>query len=150
MVQMLGRMKSALYCTDYKRLQKASVDTYDAPGPGLPQIGASVVNAGAAQLYGLEVEATIQPFTGATLVGTYAYTHAEYTKFILNVGGVTPQVDCSGRQIAVGDKAELSCVPFQQQPKHNFSVSARYLLPLDPSWGDVAGSLTYKSEKSRV
>src|SRR3546814_4532059 len=77
MVQMPVRLNTALYFTDYKNLQKASVDTYDAPGPGLPQIGASVVNAGAAQLYGLEVEATIQPFTGATLVGTYAYTHAE-------------------------------------------------------------------------
>src|SRR3546814_4918120 len=37
----------------------------------------------------------------------------------------------------------LSCVPFQQTPKNNFSVSARYLLPLDPSWGDVEGSVTY-------
>src|SRR3546814_5923038 len=43
----------------------------------------------------------------------------------------------------IGDKAELSCVPLQQTPKNNFSVSARYLLPLDPSWGDVEGSVTY-------
>jgi iron complex outermembrane receptor protein len=137
------RLNTAVYFTDYSNLQKASVDTYDAPGAGLPQVGASVVNAGAAQLYGLEVEATIRPFTGATLVATYGYTHAEYTQFNLRVGGVTPQVDCTGNEISVGDTAELSCVPFQQTPKNNFSVSARYLLPLDASWGDIEGSATY-------
>ena len=142
--QMPVRVNAALYYTDYDNLQKSSVDTYADPRrPGLPQVGAAVVNAGAAQLYGLEIEATIKPFLGATLVGTYGYTHAEYTRFDLAVGGVTPQVDCSGQEIAVGDVAELSCVPFQQTPRHTFSLSARYLLPLDASWGDIEGSLTY-------
>src|SRR3546814_7003827 len=100
MVQMPVRLNTALYFTDYKNLQKASVETYDAPGPGLQQIGASVGNAGAAQQKGLEVEATIQQYTGATMVGNYANTQAANPKSNINVGDATQTVDYRGRKKA--------------------------------------------------
>ncbi len=139
------RLNTAIYFTDYDNLQKASIDAYSDPNrPSLlPQVGSATINAGKAQLYGFEAEATLQPFDGATLQLTYAYTQAEYKEFTLEVAGVTGQVDCSGEEVAIGDTAELSCVPFQQTPEHTFSVSGRYLFPIDPKWGSVEAALTY-------
>lgn len=139
------RLNTAVYYTDYTNLQKASVDTYSNPNQPslLPEVGAATINAGKAQVYGFELEATVQPFENATLVATYAYTGAKYTQFNLKVGGVTGQVDCSGQEIAVGSMANLKCVPFQQTPRNNFSLSGRYLLPIDEHWGQVEGSLSY-------
>lgn len=139
------RLNTALYFTDYDNLQKAAIDTYlDRNNPSLlPVVGAATINAGKAQLAGFELEATIQPFEGATIVATYGYTYAAYKKFTLVVAGVTPAVDCSGQEIPVGSVSELSCVPFQSTPKNNFSLSGRYVLPIDEKWGSVEGSLTY-------
>lgn len=139
------RLNTAVYFTDYDNLQKASIDTYDdpdAPSP-LPVVGAATINAGKARLYGLEVEATMQPATGVTLLATYGYTRAEYTRFKLVAAGVAPTLDCTGEEIPVGEVSDLSCVPFQQTPKHNYSLSARYLLPLEARWGEAEASLTY-------
>jgi iron complex outermembrane receptor protein len=143
--EMPVRLNSAIYFTDYDNLQKASIDTYlDPDNPSLlPQVGAATINAGKAQLAGLEIEAILQPFAGATLAATYGYTYAEYKEFNLVVAGATPTLDCSGEEVPIGEVSELSCVPFQQTPKNNFSVSGRYLLPIDARWGEVEGSLTY-------
>lgn len=139
------RLNTAVYYTDYSNLQKASVDTYSNPNQPspLPEVGAATINAGKAKVYGLELEATVQPFEGTTFVATYAYTQAAYTQFHLKVGGVTGQVDCSGQEIAVGGISDLKCVPFQQTPRNSFSLSGRYLLPIDEHWGQVEGSLSY-------
>ena len=139
------RLNTAAYFTNYDNLQKAAIDAYSNPNQPslLPQVGSATINAGKAVVYGLEVEATAQPFDGATLVATYAYTGAEYKQFNLKVAGVTGQVDCSGQEIPIGSTANLKCVPFQQTPKHNFSVSGRYLLPIDEHWGQAEGSLSY-------
>ena len=139
------RLNTAVYFTNYANLQKASIDAYSDPvHPSLlPEVGAATINAGKAQIAGLELEATIQPFTGATLVATYGYTYAAYKKFTLVTAGVTPSLDCSGQQIPQGQVSELSCVPFQSTPKNNFSLSGRYALPIDERWGTLEGSLTY-------
>ncbi len=143
--EMPVRLNTAIYFTDYDNLQKASIDAYvDRENPSLlPQVGAATINAGKAQLAGFELEAIVQPFDGATLAATYGYTYAEYKTFNLVVAGATPTVDCSGEEVPLGETAELSCVPFQQTPKHNFSLSGRYLLPIDARWGEIEASLTY-------
>jgi iron complex outermembrane receptor protein len=61
---------------------------------------------------------------------------------------VTQQKDCSGQQRSRGDTLELSCIPFEI-PKHTFSVSGRYQVPLDESYGDVETSVTYAYLASR-
>ena len=139
------RLNSAIYYTDYTGLQKASIDAYvdpDNPSP-VPQLGQAIFNVGSAWVAGFEMDLTLQPYRGLTVLATYGYTEAEYEEFSFVYNGATPQLDCSGQEIASGNAVELSCIPFQDIPKHQYSLSARYLLPLDPALGDIETSLTY-------
>lgn len=139
------RFNAAVYFTDYDNLQKASIDAFTDPtSPSLvPQIGGATINAGKAELAGIELEGLIEPFPGVSLALNYGFTDAKYTEFNLVTAGAAPSVDCSGEEIPLGEVAELSCVPYQQTPRHNYSVSGRYLLPIDPRVGDLEASLTY-------
>lgn len=139
------RLNAAIYYTKYDDLQKAGPDSYIPPNSisPLPQLGQAVFNVGAAWLAGFEFDATIKPFDGATLTATYGYTHAKYQKFDLLYGGATPQHDCSGTLKRRGDTLELSCLPYQGTPQHQFSVSGRYVLPVDAAVGRIEPSLTY-------
>jgi iron complex outermembrane receptor protein len=139
------RLNAAVFYTDYDNLQKASIDAYaDPTAPSLvPQIGGATINAGKAKLAGLELEGVMEIFPGASLALTYGYTQAKYTEFKLIAAGAAPSVDCIGQEIPLGSVANFSCVPYQQTPKHNFSVTGRYMLPIDESIGEVEASLTY-------
>jgi len=139
------RLNSAVYYTDYTDLQKGAIDAYvdpNSPSP-TPKLGQSIFNVGRAWIAGLETDLTIQPFDGFTLLGSYGYTRAEYTDFSLLYQGATPQLDCTGQEIESGNVVDFSCTPFQTTPEHQFSVSGRYLLPVDPVNGDIEASLTY-------
>ena len=144
------RLNSAVYYTDYKNLQKAGADAYVPPNTvsPIPQLGQAIFNVGQAWVAGFEMDATLQPFHGFTFVGSYGYTKGKYTQFDLLYAGATQQLDCSGQQRQSGDNLELSCIPYDA-PKHQFSVSARYLLPLDPEYGDIEPSVTYAWTDSR-
>ncbi|MFA5941116.1 MAG: TonB-dependent receptor plug domain-containing protein [Sinimarinibacterium sp.] len=139
------RWNTAVYYTDYTDLQRGTIDAYvdpDNPSP-TPKLGQAIVNVGQAWVAGLETDLTIQPFSGFTVLGSYGYTRAEYTDFSLLYQGATPQLDCTGQEIESGNVVDFSCTPFQTTPEHQFSLSGRYLLPLDPATGDVEASLTY-------
>ncbi len=82
--------------------------------------GSAIVNAGAAHIQGIEVEATINPFPNFSISGGYSYTDAKYDKFQFTY--------LSGGQVLIDDK---TAVPFSFSPKNQFSVSARYDLKLD-------------------
>jgi iron complex outermembrane receptor protein len=139
------RINSALYYTKYTDLQKEGTDSYSPPNQVnlLPELGEATFNVGKAWVSGFEFEGTIAPLRGLTLVSNYSYIAAQYTQFTLLYDGATPQLDCTGQQVYKGSTAQLSCVPFQGVPRNQFSESARYLLPLDASLGDVEASATY-------
>lgn len=139
------RLNTAIYYTDYTDLQKASIDAFvDQQNPSpVPQLGQAIFNVGSAWVAGFEMDLTMQPFPGFTFLGTYGYTRAEYEEFSFVYNGATPQLDCSGQEIAGGNSVELSCIPFQTTPEHQFSLSGRMQLPLDPAKGDMEASLTY-------
>nr|QQZ51445.1 TonB-dependent receptor [Phenylobacterium glaciei] len=61
----------------------------------------NVVNAGAAKLYGLEVEAVAQVTPELTLRAGGSLLHTEYTKLVLNeiIGGVLTPVDLKGKEL---------------------------------------------------
>lgn len=142
---MPGRVNTAVYYTSYTNLQKTGIDSYVPPNMVtiIPQLGASVYNVGKATVAGFEFDGTLQPFKGVTLVATYGYTYAAYNKFSLIYGGATPQLDCTGQMIQRGSVVEMSCEPFQAVPKNQYSLSARYTLPIDASKGEVEVSTTY-------
>jgi iron complex outermembrane receptor protein len=142
---MPSRVNTAVYYTSYTGLQKTAPDAYIPPNSvsPTPEFGAAVFNVGKAWVAGFEFDGTIQPFSGLTLVSTYGYTQAAYSQFTVLYGGATAEPDCSGQEIQRGGVLQLKCMPFQATPRNQFSTSARYLLPIDPSMGDVEGSVTY-------
>jgi iron complex outermembrane receptor protein len=131
------RINSAFYYTDYTNIQKIGEDNNGV------SFGAAVVNAGKASLTGFETEITMQPIDGLTLLINYSYSYAKYEEFILTLSAITPQIDCTGREITNGQIAQLQCMPFDYVPKHQGNVTARYEIPIPESIGKVAGSVTY-------
>jgi iron complex outermembrane receptor protein len=139
------RVNSAVYYTDYTGLQKGAMDAYvdpNSPSPA-PQLGQAIFNVGSASVAGFEADVTIRPLRGVTVMGTYGYTRAEYRDFSFVYRGATPQLDCSGEEVESGNTVDMACIPFQTTPEHQFSLTARYLLPFDYAVGDIEVSATY-------
>ncbi|NGY06259.1 TonB-dependent receptor [Solimonas terrae] len=145
MFGMPARLNTSAYYTDYSDLQKSATDTYLRPNAVnlTPTVGVTVYNVGKASIAGFELEGTLKPTDSLTLIATYGYTKAEYKKFDLLIGDILPHLDCTGTHVQKGNVADLHCVPVQNTPRNQFSVSARYLWPFDPSYGDIESSLTY-------
>src|SRR3546814_12431158 len=68
---------------------------------------------------------------GVTLSANYAYTRAAYDEYKLVSGAAVKQLDCSGSYQPQGATIDLSCAPFLYTPRHQFSVTAIYDLPVD-------------------
>lgn len=139
--EMPVRLNAATYYTDYTDLQKTGTDLVPNSISPIPDVGAATYNAGEAWIRGFEMDATLQPFTGFRLMVNYSYTDAAYEEFKLNHAGLLDKLDCSGSRKQ--GELDLSCIPYQSVPQHQYSVSARYLLPLTASVGEVEASVTY-------
>ena len=137
-----ARLNMAAYYTDYKDMQRATSDIYQPPGAPA-KFGSAMYNIGKARIYGFELSSMVEPFDGMQLGLTYSYTNAEYRDYKLPVGSAAGKLDCSGAVIPFGGRADLSCIPYQFAAKNQFSVSARYRLPIDEAYGDVSGTVTY-------
>src|SRR3546814_7754721 len=88
-------------------------------------------NAGKAHIAGIELEGSVIPHRGVTLSANYAYTRAAYDEYKLVSGAAVKQLDCSGSYQPQGATIDLSCAPFLYTPRHQFSVTAIYDLPVD-------------------
>lgn len=79
----------------------------------------NVVNAGAAKLYGLEVEAVAQLTAELTVRAGGSLLHTEYTELTLNetIGGVLTAVNLKGKELI-------------EAPHQSFNVAADYVLPV--------------------
>lgn len=142
---MPARVNAGAYYTDYTDLQKSGTDTYLAPNSVnlTPTVGVTIFNVGKAAIAGFEFEGTLQATDALTLIATYGYTWSEYKEFDLLIGDILPHLDCTGQQVEKGSVADLSCVPVQNTPKNQYSLSARYLLPIAESAGELEAAVTY-------
>lgn len=131
------RINSAAYYSEYSDMQRGGIDVEGT------YIGSAVYNAGKATIYGFEFDGMVQPFDGFTLSVNYAYTHGSYNKFDLHVNSASPQLDCSGALVYKGGVVNLSCAPFQNAPKNQFSVTASYDIVNDPGIGLINGLVSY-------
>jgi len=124
-----------VFHTDYEDIQVASGDY----NPVSLASGAAVFNAAAATLKGVEVEASVVPFTGLELSANYSHLEGDYDEFEL----FSPfgQFDCSGNY-TVGT-VDLKCMPFSYLPEDQFSLNAHYTLPLPASVGEVVLGASY-------
>ena len=104
--------------------------------PGLPN-SASAINAGRSEIYGAEVEATLKPFEGFTLMGSYTWLKTKI-KEVPDFSTINNPLYNIVPQFRVGDRLVLS-------PENKFSITANYVLPLDPSIGrvSVGGTFTH-------
>ncbi len=92
-------------------------------------------NAGAARIYGSEIDLTWAPIDGFTLNGAATYTDSHLTKDYCGPVGVT---------ICPGDADAPKGTPLPV-PKWKTSWTARYEIPFDTFLAHIQGSLIYQS-----
>jgi iron complex outermembrane receptor protein len=105
--------------------------------PSLYPQNAAPVNAGKSKIYGIEVEASLNPFTGLNLNVGYTYLRTRIDEVLAvpaNPAYITQPA------FTVGDPEVLS-------PRNKLSVGATYTLPTPESVGKISigGLLTYRS-----
>jgi iron complex outermembrane receptor protein len=107
----------------------------------LPKPGASVgpvsgvLNAGKSRIYGFEVEASLTPFTGLRLDGSYAHLNTK-------IESITITQPPASSPYILAPLAEPGR-PLALSPRDKFSISGSYTLPLDSSVGDISFGATF-------
>jgi iron complex outermembrane receptor protein len=95
----------------------------------------ALINAGKSRIYGAEVEASINPFRGFNVQGSYTYLDTRVRRIAtVTLSPTDPYV--LGGGISVGDPLALS-------PKNKVSVTGTYQLPLDPAAGKLSVGATF-------
>lgn len=124
-----GIFNAAVFFNDFEN-QQLQLGFNDNPADDIAVAPtAGPVNAGASEIYGVELEAAITPFEGFTIEAGYTYLNTEITEMpVFTVPPSSPYV-ITGKQ-QEGDELALS-------PEHKYTISARYTLPLDESMGEV-------------
>jgi iron complex outermembrane receptor protein len=108
-----------------------------------PNTGAAINaadNSGSADLYGGEMTFDIRPTDGLMLSASYAYTYGQYNAF--------PQQtvnDAVGQPLIFYSNKDLEFA----FPRHTFTLSANYTLPLDENIGKVSFGLNYFHSSER-
>jgi iron complex outermembrane receptor protein len=143
-----ARLDTAIYYTNYTDMQRTGTDVYVSGGQRV--LGGAIFNAGKAHIEGLETQFQVRPIAGLNLTANYAWTHGEYDQYTLVNNNLNPMLDCSGQltppsngQNRSGATEHLQCIPFQYVPKHQASLTAHYVLPIDVVGGSLDGSATY-------
>ena len=111
------RTNLALYTQDYEGIQRFSNPVSN------PSVF-FVINAADAKINGGELEVTFIPFDGLELSGYYARIDADFENFTTGAGDFTDN-------------------EFAQVPEDQYSVRARYKLPLPLSLGEVSLQADY-------
>ncbi len=133
------RFNAAAFFSQYKGIQLSLGNCTAITGAGFGAPCALPVNAGDADIKGIELETTIRPIEGMTIDGSVSYLDFDYKRFgtytTTNAAGVSTTV-------AVGGPTNLAGPQFGDYapytPKWKWSIGAQYEISL----GDSIGSLT--------
>jgi iron complex outermembrane receptor protein len=107
---------------------------FQGPPPAVPN--SSVINAGKSRIWGIELETVVQPIEHLTVDVAYTYLNSKLeslSALTIPPGGLYTSITPSSLP---GD-------PMQYTPKHKASVTIDYVLPLDPSIGEIGFGGTY-------
>ena len=138
------RLNAAIFLSEYDDMQRVTAESYQDPeNPQAVSFGAATFNAGESEIKGFEMDFVLLATERLRLMGTYSYTDAEFKEFLVPRSSLTPQRDCSGRDIEDGAIGDYSCMPFTDIPEQQYSVSVAYELPVAFSIGIIETSLTY-------
>jgi iron complex outermembrane receptor protein len=132
------RLNIAAFLSKYADMQLALGNCTAITGPGFGAPCALPVNAGDADIKGIEVETTLRPFDGLTIDGAMSYLDFEYKRFgsftSTGAGGVQTTVSVGGPTNINGPQFG-DYAPYT--PKWKWSIGAQYEVDLGN-----AGSLT--------
>jgi len=138
-----GNFNVAAFYNDFSD-QQLQVGFADNPAVnGGVSATAGPVNAGRSRIYGVEVEAGLNPFDGLSLNASYAYLNTRIKSVDLpQLPPTDPYIVSS--TVLPGDQLALA-------PKHKVVLAANYMLPLGEGMGAVSVGATYShTGKQRV
>jgi iron complex outermembrane receptor protein len=115
------------------------------PTPANPnqQPPQTIASGARSRIYGVEVEASVTPFTGFTVDGNYAYLNTKLTSVEPVAGSNNLYFPPIPTGTAVG-------YPLGYAPKNKYSISANYTLPLDESIGKISFGGTFSHSDSQL
>ncbi|MFT3964968.1 MAG: TonB-dependent receptor [Sphingobium sp.] len=117
------------------------------PRPDGPAAGTSpnqvIASVGQSRIYGAEVEASVTPFKGLTIDGSYAYLNTKLKSISASAGDSAIYFPPIPSGTAVG-------YPLGLAPKNKYTVTASYTLPLDEDIGKVSIAATYSHSDSML
>ncbi len=131
-------LNGAVFYNDYTD-QQVGVQRVDPSGATL----SAIANAGNVEIKGFEIETSWRATEHVTVSGSYAWTDAQYTDFVIGPRATALQRAEAGN--ATGDFAGKNV---QRTPEHALNASIEYRGSLDSGLGwftEVAGS--YRSER---
>jgi len=128
----------------YNDLKDAQVITNSIPKPDSGISGGNaIVNAGAAEIYGLEMDGSVKFFDSLTLTVGYSYLHTKVKSLTLpELSPDSPFAQLIST-VEVGSGLVLS-------PKNRVTVSANYELPVDESLGQISLGATFTHTDKQV
>lgn len=137
------RFNVAGFFSKYKDMQLNLSNCTAITGPGLGAPCALPVNAGDADIKGVEIETTIRPVDGLIIDGAVSYLDFDYKNF----GTFTTTIGQTTSTVAVGGPTNLNGPQFGDYapytPKWKWSVGIQYAIDLGNS-----GSLTPRFDAS--
>ncbi len=136
------RLNATYYYLKYKDIQRATGDF----NPVTQAAGAQVLKADA-RIQGVEAEASLRPFPGVEIGGTFSYTDAKYERYEYQPN--VPVQDCSGNFISPPGTADLSCLPFQYVAPYIYSIHASAEQSLGGDLGTISFFAIYSHTSSQ-
>lgn len=136
------RLNATYYYMNYRDIQRATGDFNPATGAG----GAQILQANA-RIQGIEAEASLRPFPGIEIGGTFSYTDAKYKRYEYQPN--IPVQDCSGNVVNAPATAVLTCLPFQYISPYIYSVHLSAEKPLGGDLGTISLFLNYAHSASK-
>ncbi|MEJ5979583.1 TonB-dependent receptor [Novosphingobium sp. PS1R-30] len=124
----------------YNDFRDQQVQTGFTNSRGLIAPNTAIVNAGKSRIQGIEVEATLTPFAGLSLNGSYAYLDTKLLEF---APVPLPSTLIPGSLFDTPIPTNAVGQPLTFAPKHKLSVTGMYTLPLPESFGSLTIGATY-------
>ena len=122
--------------------QQLQANLIAKPGSGLAG-GNAIINAGRSRLKGIEAEGSISPVTGLRLDVGYAYLDTKLLSQTAPIPDPESPFSSIDPRGAVGEPLTLA-------PKHRFTATLNYTLPLDDSIGAITFGATYTHTSSQI
>jgi len=137
---MPGRLNVTYFYSDYKNIQRPGSDFNLTTFAG----GAKILSA-TATIQGVEAEASIRPFEGLEIGGTFSHTDADYKKYQFTSLGADRTCLPGGGFAVVpfGGTVNASCLPFQFVTPYIYNIRATAKLPMGEDLGQLSYLISY-------